>query len=81
MEDFVWGKVSLWVSKIEKLSRIANFQPQPGIGELFQSLEEVYWHQFLPALTSREALSGTERAVSPASKAWRTQHHHTYCSR
>ena len=34
-----------------------------GTGELFQPLEEVIQHQFLPALTSREALSNTERAL------------------
>ena len=33
----------------------------PGTGELFQPLEEVIQHQFLPALTDREAFS--ERAL------------------
>ena len=35
----------------------------PGTGELSQTLEEVIQHQFLPALTSREALSNTKRAL------------------
>ena len=35
----------------------------PGTGELSQTLEEVIQHQFLPVLTSREALSNTERAL------------------
>ena len=34
-----------------------------GTVELLQPLEEVIQHQFLPALTSREALSDTERAL------------------
>ena len=33
----------------------------PGTGELFQPLEEVIQHQFLPALTNGEAFS--ERAL------------------
>ena len=35
----------------------------PGTGELFQPLEEVIQHQFLPALTDSEAFSDTERAL------------------
>jgi len=84
VEDFVREKVSLWVSELEKLSRIAKYQPQaahvvythglmhrwtflmrtvPGVEELFQPLEEAIRHQFLPALTGRDALSDTERAL------------------
>lgn len=84
VEDFVREKVLVWVSEIEKLSRIASFQPQaahtvfthglmhrwtflmrtvPGVEELFQPLEEVIRHQFLPALTGRKALSDSERAL------------------
>ena len=35
----------------------------PNTEELFQPLEEVIQHQFLPALTGREALSNTERSL------------------
>ena len=35
----------------------------PGVEELFQPLEEAIQHQFLPALTGREALNDFERAL------------------
>ena len=35
----------------------------PGTGKLFQPLKEVIQHQFLPALTGREAFSDTKRAL------------------
>ena len=35
----------------------------PGVEDLFQPLEQVIRHQFLPALTGRLALSDTEREL------------------
>ena len=38
-------------------------RPIPGVEDLFQPLEQVIRHQFLPALTRRLSLSDTEREL------------------
>ena len=91
IEEFFRSKVDGWVTKIEKLSEIATFQPQaayaafthsltirwnflmrtvPDIEELLHPLEDAIHHQFLPAITEKQALNDMERdLISPPARS------------